>query len=596
MSVIAYPAGVPATSRWLFHAMIDGYTGGLQLGVSAAGNPWPGSTETFSGRPFYLQTVLGTGKAPFNPTGRNQAGTLVETPCTQAVWDAEVNTPQAGGGGYPRTIDCSVTVLGIRSADKTWPGGAGGTGGTAAQGLAAINAWTLHDGSYVDTCVKAWANMMKTVSRATMVRLWHEQGNMLGGMTSSNANFISAWRKVFDAWVTLGAVYHADLSDLLGATPKCLVAWCPAAHPANPSSDVASFPGTSYVHVIGRDIYKNAPNTWGDSADLWYTEFEPSVGPSNAVGRPLMAFEGGNETTDPLRVSTITEWGQRLSGTSSQQHWDKISMFSWWSSASNNLIDTPAGFQAAWQAVVNGSHFMVDGLMLVQNGISNVNGGPMAFTGKIHSMTTSAAPDSAYDSARYDRDISLYQDGLLVSSAVVSVVGGSHTFGYTAPPGDTAIPATSGSITIAPGAHGLVVTYIEAHALANVTLLGKEHTMAWGGPPPIVIPHTTGTVSMVGGGHTSVVTIPLAHAKANVTMAGGSHPMAVGNNGYALGASGGSVSIAPGSHTFVTGNIVTTASVQTTITGGSHTMTTGRTHGEGRHGRSIRDLIQKVDY
>jgi len=120
--------------------------------------------------------------------------------------------------------------------------------------------------------------------------------------------------------------------------------------------------------------------------------------------------------------------------------------------------------------------------------------------------------------------------------------------------------------------------------------------MAWGGPPPIVIPHTTGTVSMVGGGHTSVVTIPLAHAKANVTMAGGSHPMAVGNNGYALGVSGGSVSIAPGSHTFVTGNIVTTASVQTTITGGSHTMTTGRTHGEGRHGRSIRDLIQKVDY
>jgi len=31
------------------------------------------------------------------------------------------------------------------------------------------------------------------------------------------------------------------------------------------------------------------------------------------------------------------------------------------------------------------------------------------------------------------------------------------------------------------------------------------------------------------------------------------------------------------------------------ISGGTHTFTEGRKHGEGRNGRSIRDLIQKVD-
>jgi hypothetical protein len=301
---LAIPAGVPATSRWLYYAIFYGNIDGCQLGVDGT---QLATAETFAGRNYYYQDALGQARAPFSPDGRNSSGVLQAsvTPCTQAEWNTEVNDPM-NGTGFSHPVDTFPNVLGIRGADPTWPG------------HDAINAWTPGDLSFVDKSVTAWSVLMKSVPRLTVVRLWHEHGNGSYGPddpTYTDALFKSNWRKVVDRWRVLGAVGD-DVT-----TAKCMIAWCPAGHAGSPGDDFGTFPGTPWVHVIGRDNYYHGsadspPSTWADVGQAWYDRFHPVTGPGNPDHRPLIIFESGVKTTVPgaERTAALIELGQRLTG------------------------------------------------------------------------------------------------------------------------------------------------------------------------------------------------------------------------------------------------------------------------------------------
>jgi hypothetical protein len=329
MTLVSIPVGTPATERWIYHMIANGTIDGCQLGVD--GSVQAGA-ESFAGRPYYFSDALGMAKAAFSPDGRNAAGQLVEAPVAP-YFKTDVLDIMAAGKTLP--MPC---ILGIRSADATWPG------------HAAIAAWTPGDGSFVDKAVHQWADLLKQVPRYTLCRLWHEHGNGIYGSTD-NALFIANWRKIVDGLRALGAVSDTPKSGSVG------IIWCPAAHGAKPGDDAKTFPGGKWVHAISRDIYTHPGIGWAESGDAWYATFNPTNGPLNPLHRPLLVSESGIEVGDPERLAKLTELGTRLKGS-----WKDISGYIWWAGGGNDLTDKPAGFQAEYRRIFSDPYFLPTGI------------------------------------------------------------------------------------------------------------------------------------------------------------------------------------------------------------------------------------------
>jgi len=393
---VVIPAGVPETSKWMYYARVRGVLDGCQLGMGPS-RTHIAPIETFVGnnRGFWWTDQLGAGNAPFNPdaigrNGTNYDGVSGVSKLTSAVWTSDVINP-LNGVGLPHPIDVVPNILGIRSADPTWPATTGVWNGTlpqmqawTASGHQAIDVWVPGDGSYVDQCIDKWANFMLTLPRLCIVRLWHEQGNgVYSDIGGDWSLFISNWQKIVERLRDLGAL-GTDV-----ATAKAMVAWCPASHADSPDDDSKSYPGGEWVDFIGRDIYAhtvdgthpagtfNAANNWRNAAQQWYDQFNPINGPKNPEKRPMVVFEGGVETIDPERVAKMTQYYNRLKGnypdnglpigdgitpSSHDGPWTGISASLWWDGSGNDLVDTPAGFQAAYTTAVTDPYFVPNGI------------------------------------------------------------------------------------------------------------------------------------------------------------------------------------------------------------------------------------------
>ncbi len=339
---MAIPAPVPPQQRWVYYAVNYGdlaaqcaYTIGPQA------NAMQGN-ENLMGRSFWWCDALGgaSGGAPFNPLAKTPSGAASATGdaiTATGRWKSEVLDVLNGSSpdvDHPTLVQ--PNILGIRSADDTWPGGAammawtpGGPNGTAIT-------------QYVEDCVKRWADLMLNVPYAIPYRLWHEMGNASTTygdtqMRANNwANFKQVWQKLVGYLRTLGVCTDDATGKPDFMRTKAFINWCPAAHAGNPGSDVEKFPGTKYVHIISRDLYNHTGENFHDAGQAWYTEFKPGTGPSNAAGRPLIVSEAGQDTSDAEFQAKTQEMFDRLTGKHAEP-WDKISAWLWWNASRQGI-------------------------------------------------------------------------------------------------------------------------------------------------------------------------------------------------------------------------------------------------------------------
>ncbi len=422
---LAIPAGVPSHENWMYYAWKYGHLDQAGAGCAFVTGPQANNqkhAETYAGRAFYWQDSLGgaAGGADFNPrdngAGRcydwngNLAPTTEEPVTAGGRWTDEVLDSLDGSDSrlnHPTLVCCDV--LGTRGADFTWPGhdvinawNPGGPNTTTAFNAAIKHAKPGGGTSgastqYVEDCVVAWANLMKNIPRSIMMRMWHEQGNGVYSDAGNNWSLFNAnWIKIINYWRSLGALTLDG-----GLDGKVLIAWVPASHGSNPSDNSESFPGTSFVDIIGLDLYIH--QAWGprDAAQLWYDAFHPDMGdglgpgPYNPDNRPLVAFEGGTDTTgpprDPACLTKMTELFDRLESTypdngapttiagsggttvpnpAHDGPWPGISAYLWWDATKQELT---AADQATYSARVNEAYFKAD-IATVEPGGGGING------------------------------------------------------------------------------------------------------------------------------------------------------------------------------------------------------------------------------
>lgn len=411
---MSIPAAVPATHRWIYYAINYGY---LQNQCAYSVGPAPNATqmkdnEAEFSRGFYWCDTLGgaAGGSPFNPTCRDWNNTLTtqDDPITTARWQDEVLGPLAGDTSHVnRPTLVQPNILGTRSSDPTWPGGA------------ALQAWTpggpnsaANRTQYVQDCVDRWADLMLTVPYAIPYRLWHEHGNATSsyGDTQMRANgwaiFRSSFRKVVDYLRTRGVCVDDATGKPNFMTTKAFITWCPAGHAANPGSDVESFPhtnttsqkdGTKWVHIIGRDPYTKAGQTVEGSAQLWVDEFHPDIGngaghgPSNPANRPLMAAEMGNEPADPQGLAKCQEQFDRLTGNHAKP-WKYISSLLWWNASSTDL-NTAAGqpLETVVKNNLNTAFFIPNGIATEPTGTTPTVTIPVVTSAAATAITSTSA-------------------------------------------------------------------------------------------------------------------------------------------------------------------------------------------------------------
>jgi hypothetical protein len=339
------------TSQWMYVA--PNYVG-CQWGVG----PGPQKTkqgETFANRLFYVRTQ-GDGEAAFNPTGRNQAGQLVEPPVD---WSNDYADMAGTGTDLNHTIDVVFTIIGKRSSDLTWPAAVGG------DPWGAFSAWTYGDGSYVDTCITAWAELIKTVPRAAIGRMWHEFGNATTTYGQGTpTQFVQYWKKVVQRLRDLGAL-TLDPTDKTDELMR--IAWNPASHLNNPSDNAANHPGGAWVDWNLIDLYFKPGTSDPQLFKPFYDSWNAIDGTKNPEHRPLGIAEHGFDVGLTNRDTLFTQWLNLLK---TQYH--GVTFVMWWNGSGNDVTDVPAGFQQAWRTGLADPYFLPDGLV-VDTG--NGNGG-----------------------------------------------------------------------------------------------------------------------------------------------------------------------------------------------------------------------------